>query len=85
MVDQIRASFLRLFAELDGSRSVQNRAVTIACIEALLDWLLNPPQSGPHEPPTSGEVDQTVSALHQLVERKAERVRQVIRGAGRAP
>ena len=66
----------QLFVELDGSDYAQDPKVTYACIAALLQRMVNPPE---HDSPTEEDVTRTAHALTRLVEDEAERVRRVIR------
>jgi len=74
--------FLRFFADLDGSPFTQDPQVTIACVSALFDRILNPPESDEDVPPDESDIDRAASVLHELIEREAERVRQAIRSDG---
>ena len=76
--DKLLARFTRLFVQLDRSATNEDPQVTIACIAALFDRMLNPPESDQDVPPTDSDIDRTSHALHELIEREAERVRQII-------
>jgi len=73
--------FLRFFADLDGSPFTQDPQVTLACVSALFDRMLNPPESDQDVPPSESDIDRATSALHELIEREAGRVRHTIRNA----
>ena len=71
------ARFARLFLELDGSSKTERHDVTEACVEALLDRIMNPP-SFEAEDPLPEDADAAARIIIAMVERQADRVRQLI-------
>lgn len=73
--------FLELFSELDGGDKQQRFEVTLACVEALFDRLVNPPMLD-DETPTIEDVDAAERSAVSLISAEAEKVRAVIRSDG---
>jgi hypothetical protein len=70
--------FSELFAELDGDTHRQRHEVTLACIEALLDRVVNPPMLDA-EYPKIDDIDGAERYLKGLISEEAERFREFIR------
>jgi hypothetical protein len=70
--------FLQLFAELDGDTRSPRHEVTLACIDALLDRLVNPPMLDT-EYPEVADVDGAERTVIGLVTEEADRLREFIR------
>jgi hypothetical protein len=75
--DPLFGRFSDLFLELDGGPRVQRREVTRACVAALFDRMISPPETN-EDVPTESDVDRTVQALTAIIEAEADRVRRQI-------